>query len=59
MNDYGSIAKVSRYYEQFKVVIDLKDSELWANDSRWYEKLRVVIEMNDSRSWAPGYRSYD
>ena len=33
MNNFGSRAQPSRYYEQLKVVIDLKDSESWANAS--------------------------
>ena len=28
MNDFGSWAQASKIYEQFKVVVDMKDSEL-------------------------------
>ena len=51
MNDIMLWAKVSRYYELLKVVVDMKDSGSWAHDSRSYEQLKVVVNMNDSWSF--------
>ena len=59
MNDTGSRAQTSPYYEMPKAFIDLKDFESWSNGTRWNEQLSVVIKMNDSRLWAQGSRSYD
>ena len=58
MNDTGSRAQASWYYEMVKAFIDLKDFELWYNGFRWNEQLIAIVEMNDSRFWAQGSRSY-
>ena len=37
MNDSGSWSQASRYYDEVKVIIDLKDSSSSAQGSRCYE----------------------
>ena len=37
MNDFGSWAQGFRDYEQLKIVVDMKNSESYAQGSRWYE----------------------
>ena len=34
MNDSRSWAQAFRFYEQLRVVVDMKDSNLWAQGSR-------------------------
>ena len=36
MNDFGSLAQASRFYEQHRVVVDKKDSKSWAQGSKRY-----------------------
>ena len=38
MNDFGSWAQGPTNYEQLKVVVDINNSELWAQASTCYEK---------------------
>ena len=36
MNDFGSWAQASRFYEQLKAMVDMKYYELWVQGSRFY-----------------------
>ena len=37
MNDFRLWAQTFRYYEQLRVVVDMKDSSSWGHDSRCYK----------------------
>ena len=54
MNDFESCAKGSGSYEQIKVIVDINNSMLWAQDTRCYEKLMDMDDMKDFGSWAQG-----
>ena len=41
MNDSEFCAQASRYYDQLKIVIDLKDFESSTQGSRCYKEIRV------------------
>ena len=41
MNDSEFCAQASRYYDQLKIMIDLKDFESSTQGSRCYEEIRV------------------
>ena len=41
----------TKFYEQIRVMVDMKGFESWAQGSRSYEKLKVVDDMNDLGSY--------
>ena len=47
MNDLGSWALDSRYYEELIVMNDMNNSDSWAQGSWCSEQLKVVVNMND------------
>ena len=47
MNDSGSWAHKSKYYEQLKVMIDKNESGFWAQGCRCYEQLKIVDDVNN------------
>ena len=51
MNNFGSWAQGSRWYEQLKVVDDMSYSGLWAQGDGCYQQLSIMDEMNDSISY--------
>ena len=51
-NDSRWWALVSRYYEQLRVVVDMKHSETWEQTSKGYAQLKAIDDMKKSRLWA-------
>ena len=43
--------------ESLKVVVDMNDSELWAQGFRCYEQIMIFNDMNYSRSWVQAPKS--
>ena len=48
MNDSGSWAHSSRYYEQLKAMVDMNDLGLRGQGSRCYDQLKPQDAMNNS-----------
>ena len=51
MNDFRLWAHTFSYYEQIRIVVDMKDSRSWTHGSRLYAQLKVVNDMKDFGIW--------